>query len=277
MKRYLVRDMTMSLLPYDRSDSLQGDDSNAGSSSLDKASISLPLHVSREKLQIPALGDLLDRPRVNSLLSNSEQQYPATLMCGRSGTGKTALAARFALSRKNSAWYSLEPPDADWRSFAFGALSSFRGKQALTARTWRSIDGTKRPNKEKIDRFLETLFRPKRSLPSLFILDNVHYLFDAEWLKELFDQFFASIPASTHVLMLSRSKPPNPLWRLRSKQFLNVIDERIFAFNEAETIQLFDSFGLSSSIALQAHRYCFGKVSDLTSLCRSMTKDLSVR
>ncbi len=255
--------MSMSILSYDTSDSFYSTESITGSSSSTRTSDGLSLHISDRKFQIPAFHGLIDRPRIDVLLSKSVQNFPVTLVCGRSGTGKTALASAFASSRSDVAWYSVEPPDVDWRSFAGCALASVKGKDALTAKNRKAIERAGRSNAETMCIFLDTLFDPKRPLPSLFVIDNVHYVFESEWLRELFDQVAASVPESTSILMLSRSKPPNPLWRLRSKQLLNVIDERILAFNEREAIQLFRTSGLSRSAALDAHRKCFGNVSSL--------------
>ena len=61
----------------------------------------------------------------------------------------------------------------------------------------------------------------------LLVLDNVHHLFDAGWFPEFFRQMIISLGPETRLLMLCRSRPSAPLWRLRSKQMLNVIDETI--------------------------------------------------
>jgi hypothetical protein len=63
--------------------------------------------------------------------------------------------------------------------------------------------------------------------------------------------------------MLCRSKPPGPLWRLRSKQMLNVIDEKVIEFKLSETEDLFKRYGLSEALACAAHRPCYGRVARL--------------
>ena len=49
-----------------------------------------------EKLKVPVFENQILRPRLNELLAKSLAQFGATLITGRSGTGKTALAADFA-------------------------------------------------------------------------------------------------------------------------------------------------------------------------------------
>lgn len=83
-------------------------------------------HILKEKLTMPATDGVIARPRLATLLSNSIAKYPATLICGRAGTGKTSLAASFAATFKNVFWYTVESADVDWPVFAryfSGALS----------------------------------------------------------------------------------------------------------------------------------------------------------
>jgi ATP/maltotriose-dependent transcriptional regulator MalT len=60
----------------------------------------------------------------------------------------------------------------------------------------------------------------------LIVLDDIHHLFDAHWFGDFFNLLLYSLPAGSHLLMLCRSRPPGPVWRLRSKQMLDVLDER---------------------------------------------------
>lgn len=259
--------MMMSFLPFDASEPFTYPDSHAETLT-GAARIDFPrMYISYEKLQIPVAEGLIERPRLHSLLKNSTGEFPATLLSGRSGTGKTALAAEFARSFKTAAWYTIEPCDIDWRSFSSYALASVRKKSKFMAKTSQPNDFS-RSHTELVSEMLSRLITPK--FPSIFVLDNVHYLFDTAWFGEFLTQIVSTIPANSHVLMLSRSKPPNPLWRLRSKRFLNVIDERVFAFDEKETEQLFSSFGLPKDTALETQKRYFGKVSQMLSVARSL-------
>src|SRR6476469_7896251 len=53
-----------------------------------------------DKLRVPVSDREADkfvrRERLNTLLERSRTQFPATMISGRAGTGKTALAANFA-------------------------------------------------------------------------------------------------------------------------------------------------------------------------------------
>ncbi len=53
-------------------------------------------------------------------------------------------------------------------------------------------------------------------------------------------------------MLLGRSLPPTPLWRMRSKQTLCVVDETALAFTLAEARRLYASYGLSPERAESA-------------------------
>jgi len=191
-----------------------------------------------EKLKIPLAEGLVSRPRLLELLDRSIEQYGATLISGRAGTGKTTLAAEYARQARGSSWYTIEPADLDWREFSASFSASLFG----TRRPPRAGDGFA-ADPAGISSYLAATFgklaKRKRKTPKLIVLDNVHHLFDAPWFGEFFRQLIVSLDENARLLMLCRSKPPSPLWRLRSKQVLNVIEEDQLAFTPTETAELF--------------------------------------
>ena len=224
-------------------------------------------HILRGKLTIPRSASLIKRPRINSLLKKSVDQFPATLISGRSGTGKTCLAAGFAAARKNVSWYSVESTDVGWPVFSRHFAASLPSTVYENPKNAVFDSSEKVPSQTDIARFLVNRFSHAYIGPpvgtSLIVLDDIHHLFDAPWFGEFFNLLLYSLPPETHLLLLCRSKPPGPLWRLRSKQMLNVIDEKFIAFNVAETETLFKSLGISPTKAKKAHRDCFGRISKL--------------
>ena len=107
---------------------------------------------------------------------------------------------------------------------------------------------------------LETAEKDHRPL---LVLDGIHHLFDADWFGGFFNILQPSLSETADLLLLCRSKPPNPLWRLRSKQQLDVIDEKTLAFDRDETILLFKQVGRSQAEAVRIHAETFGRVSKL--------------
>ena len=254
--------MTMSFLPFDSSETISGPETFHIGTRSEPATKSVLLHIPREKLRIPSFRGLVKRPRVAELLKNSVTQFPATFVCGRSGTGKTASVASFAAKNGHAAWNSLEPPDVHWTSFANSTLAAVRGSRS-GRKKFGADELISRPDIKDISRFVDILFSPDRKQRELLVFDNVHYVFDTPWFREFFELLLPAIPESTHVIFISRSKPPFPVWRIRSKQFLKIIDEKIFAFDETETAKLFEMNGFPARLAPIAYQNCFGKVAHM--------------
>ena len=225
------------------------------------------MHVLREKLQIPRIRGVIKRKRVEDMLHKSLAQFPATLVSGRAGTGKTATAAGLARQADHAAWYSVESSDIEWNVFANYFGTSVLGAVKSKATVDSVLPDEIHVSQSAIATFLINLFAEAETdllhERLLIVLDGIHHLFDAEWFGEFFGLLLSSLPENVSLLLLCRSKPPNPLWRLRSKQQLNVIDEKLLAFNLAETVELVKRAGLSRSEAERAHSATFGRISKL--------------
>ena len=182
-----------------------------------------------EKLRIPEVENVRSRPRLIDLLDRAQGFAAATVLCGRAGTGKTFLAAEFCRKHKDPIWYSIEPADADWRSFSTYLTAAIFGKAGVNDDPVQHNAGN--TDAAVIAHFLaecmKGLQRESNGGCRLLVLDNVHHLYDAVWFPDFFNQLILTLAPNVHVLMLCRSKPQLPLWRLRSKQMLNVIDENV--------------------------------------------------
>lgn len=225
------------------------------------------VHVLREKLRIPRFRGLIKRPRLEEMLQKSLGQFPATLISGRAGTGKTTLAAEFARRRNRAAWYSVESSDIDWNVFAHYfvtcVLRAVKSKASVTDLLPEEIHASRPAIATSLVNVFAKVETELVHDPLLIVLDGIHHVFDADWFGEFFSLLLSSLPQNVNLLLLCRSKPPNPLWRLRSKQQLNVIDEKLLAFNLAETVELAKRNGRGRSEAEKAHAATFGRVSKL--------------
>ena len=232
------------------------------------------IHLFAEKLRVPEFKKNISRPRLNELLTKSSIQFGATLVCGRAGTGKTALAADFARKYKNVSWYSVESAESDWNTFSkYLTAGIFENN---SHKTLFGKDTESNSIQEKISKFLSKLFSQigaaYKNESLLIVLDDIHHVFDAEWFNDFLHLLIYSLLPNVNLLLLSRSKPSAPLWRLRSKQILNVIDEKLLALSVEETEQLYNNYGLNTEHAKKAHRDTFGRISKLKILKRNASK-----
>ena len=227
------------------------------------------VHLFAEKLSVPVLENYIERPRLNELLEKSLNQFGATLITGRTGTGKTSLAADFADQYGRVAWFSVESADGDWDVFSRYFSESFK-QLPVDRNIKQNAPETAAADSGAISPFVEGLLSrvdlPAGKMPYLLVLDDIHKVFDAPWFSEFFTSLLYSLTPEVHLIMLSRSNPPLPLWRLRSKQVLGVIDEKLLAFNLDETGRLLEKYDRPKKIAAQLQNKTFGRISRLITL-----------
>lgn len=228
----------------------------------------------RSKLRTPPASERLDRELLLGLLDRSRKNAAVTMLIGRAGSGKTALATDFVTRIDGHSWYSIDSSDADWNSFQsyFRAalLNDNKRRRRSTkfgeSRSELSIISS--PSELFADLTAALELRGKK-WPTILVLDGIHHLYDCRWFAEFFSVFIASIPHYSHVVMLGRSKPSTPVWRMRSKQVLNVIDEKLLAFSLAETQQLFSRRGFKDEMARNVHAATFGRPAEIMAFLES--------
>ena len=225
------------------------------------------VHILNEKLEIPHCAGLVDRPRLIEKLDRSLSHFAATLVSGRAGTGKTSIAAAYARTRKRVAWFTVESSDIDWNVFASYLAASVQRVAESKKAGGDSLQAVTNSSPAAMAVFLyviaSVLETDEKDDRPLLVLDGIHHLFDADWFGGFFNILQPSLSETSDVLLLCRSRPPNPLWRLRSKQQLDVIDEKTLAFERDETILLFKKAGHSPAEAVRIHAETFGRVSKL--------------
>ena len=225
------------------------------------------VHILTEKLEIPHCAGLVERPRLIQKLDRSLNHFAATLVSGRAGTGKTSIAAAYAQTRKSTAWFTVESSDSDWRVFASHLAASVLRAVGSKEAAGNSLPAITNSSPAAMAIFLyvigSVLETDEKDGRPLLVLDGIHHLFDAEWFAGFFSILQPSLSGIADLLLLCRSKPPNPLWRLRSKQQLDVIDEKTLAFDRDETILLLEQVGRSQTEAARIHAETFGRISKL--------------
>ncbi len=226
-----------------------------------------------DKITPSSLTDHLERPRLLAKLRESLETCTCTVISGRAGSGKTTLAADFAESCGRAvAWYKVDAPDADLRIFFEYLLASIRQqKPGFKGDSLQPLLDSGDPDDVTriADAFIFELLQAE--LPNLLVvIEDLHLVCDAPWVVPFFRRSLPLLPRNVHAVITSRTLPPAPLWRMRSKQSLAVIDEAELGFTRPEVIELFARYGLSKEQAGIALDHTHGRASALTSCVKSL-------
>jgi LuxR family maltose regulon positive regulatory protein len=225
-----------------------------------------------DKITPPAAAPRLSRERLLGQLGASLENCNSTIIQGRAGTGKTLLAADFARrSGRRVAWFKLDAPDSDLSAFIrylCAAIATTR--PGFGARTLAAL-------REQADvPALVTAFTYElleSDEPLLVIVDDWHLIYDAPWVVPFFGGVLPLLPPEVHFVLIGRSLPPTPLWRMRSKQTLCVLDEESLAFTLTEARRLFASYGLAPERAEELLLHTRGRANLLDAEARAIAGD----
>jgi len=224
-----------------------------------------------EKITPPVELPRVSRDRLLTTLGESLEGCNSTIIHGRAGTGKTMLATDFARrSGRRAAWYKLDAPDSELPAFLrhlCAAVATVRPAfgERLLERLGEQCGIDDVPL--AVEYFVHELLDSNE--PLLVVIDDLHLVYDAEWMVPFFRRLLPLLPPEVHVMLLGRSLPPTPLWRMRSKQTLCVLDESALAFTLAEARRLFASYGLPAERANAALVETRGRAAVLDSQARS--------
>ena len=208
-------------------------------------------HLVRTKLIPPRLTRrMLPRPRLTARLREA-LDYRLTVVQAGAGYGKTTALAMLA-EEAPTAWYYLDENDADPLTFLLHLIHTLRaclpeiGDRALsllegwepgeTGPSWTLI----------VDTLLNDIVHADAQ-PALLVLDDVHWLQDADETLSILDRLVDRAPPHLHVILSTRyplKLPSLVTWRARG-QVLE-IDKQTLAFEPEEIAALFrDRYGLA--------------------------------
>lgn len=197
----------------------------------------------------PARASLVPRPRLIKRLVNG-LRGPLTLISAPAGYGKTTLLSEWRAGDGGTvpvAWLSLESGDNDLRRFLqylLAALDPLRPGIEAAARSL--VQTAEHPDGEAVLTLTVNHFSCLVD-DSVLVLDDYHQIEDPTIHASL-TFLLEHIPPCLHLILLTRSDPPLPLARLRSRGRLTEIraDDLRFNNEEARTF-LNDLMGLNLS------------------------------
>lgn len=222
-----------------------------------------------DKITTPGEQPRISRARLLNTLHGSLANCTSTIINGRAGTGKTLLAADFARrSGRRVAWFKVDASDGDLQVFFKYLVESIRQwRPAFGQQNLMQLVETATLDDIPLlaEAFVYELLEQKGE-PLLIVVDDLHLVYDAEWVVPFFRRLLPLLPAEAHMLITGRSLPPAPLWRMRSKQTLCVIEEPTLLFTQLEATRLFSSYGLSEAQASAALNQTHGRASTLDAM-----------
>jgi LuxR family maltose regulon positive regulatory protein len=225
-----------------------------------------------EKIAPPQELPRLSRGRLLRTLDESLEDCNSTIIAARAGTGKTMLVNDFARrTGRGVAWYKLDAPDSELSVFLRHLCASVdaAGRPGFGAQTLErlGVEAGADDVPLAVEGFVYELSQSDE--PLLVVIDDLHLVYDAEWMVPFFRRLLPLLPPEAHFILLGRSLPPTPLWRMRSKQTLCVIDEPTLAFTPEEARALYATYGLTAAAAEAAQRETRGRAATLDARARA--------
>jgi LuxR family maltose regulon positive regulatory protein len=227
-----------------------------------------------EKIAVPSPRGI-SRQRLLGLLHKSLVSCTSTVISGRAGTGKTVLAAQFASNCGRSiVWYKVDAPEGELPVFFEYLVGSIQTQLPNFGRN-SLVPLVTLLTQEQISLLAEAFIyellqnEPK---PLLVVIEDLHLVCDSEWLVPFFHRLLPLLPPEVHMLITSRTMPPAPLWRMRSKQTLSVVEEDTLTFTTAEALELFESYGLNGEQACIALDHTNGRANALDNFAASLIR-----
>jgi LuxR family maltose regulon positive regulatory protein len=226
-----------------------------------------------DKITTPVELPRVSRRRLLDALHESTACCTSTVIHGRTGTGKTMLATDFAArSDRRVAWYKVDAPEVDRRTFLQYLVTAVRNQHPGFGRKTLALlsSSDEMPDAALLaESFVYEMTMLEADEPLLVVIDDLHLLYDAEWIVPFFGRLLPLLPVEAHMILIGRTLPPAPLWRMRSKQTLRVLDESALAFTLDEAGELFDSYGLPLKPAAQALAETWGRAAALDHAARA--------
>lgn len=166
----------------------------------------------------PHLSSLVLRPRLTSRIKAGASRR-LTLISAPAGFGKTTLIRAWSDEHEGNislAWLSLDTDDNDPRRFLAYFLAAVDiAKSGLTANASSLLESSRTVSHKAI---LVALINDATLIQEqlVVVLDDYHFI-SALTIHEMLTYLLDNLPSQLHLVILTRSDPPLPLARLRSR------------------------------------------------------------
>ncbi len=205
-----------------------------------------PFPITGAKIHPPLLrSDTLSRPRLNDWMDKAAQGR-VVLVVAEAGFGKTTFLGDWASkSTRGTAWYRLEPDDADWLVFLRHLVAAGReldpdfAAETMDLLLALGSGGPKAPDviatlvREYAD------FAPRLEGGLTLIFDDYHVIDSSAETEAIIRALIERTGPYFSIVVATRSMPHLPLGRLRSRGGVARLDGEDLCFDVPETDRLF--------------------------------------
>ncbi|MCC6805333.1 MAG: tetratricopeptide repeat protein [Anaerolineae bacterium] len=162
-------------------------------------------------------------------------QHKMTILCAPPGYGKTTLAAQFAQSLDCPvAWHTIEEPERDVPNLhakCIGALGEI-------VASVKSVEFTRTMSVAELAASVANHLRGAVKRDIVFVIDEVQVLSGSSAAELWLRTFATQLPATCHVIMISRTLPDLPLTELIARRELLAISQEALRFTTEEVQEL---------------------------------------
>jgi LuxR family maltose regulon positive regulatory protein len=154
-----------------------------------------------DKIIVPDEQASTQRLRLIRLLHESLESCVATIINGRAGTGKTTLATDLARhSARAVSWYKVDAADCDLRLF-WEYLSTTVAQQRKSLNTEHLLQPTETGESDRAELLAEAFvfqLSEGKYEPLLIVVDDLHLVYDADWVVPFFRRLLPLLPTDVH-------------------------------------------------------------------------------
>lgn len=227
------------------------------------------------KLRPPRLyASLIARPRLLPRL-DAGLQGKLTLLSAPAGFGKTTLVSQWVADRSTHqseqhpplpiAWVSLDPDDNDPVRFWCYVVTACQAFQATLGQSALALFHT--AQQPPLEAVLTLFLNELSQLPhkGILILEDYHVITSSQ-IHATVAFVLDHLPATLHLMMITRVDPPLPLARWRAHNDLNELHTADLRFSQQETLTFLQQimpFPLSREIILHLDAHMEGWVTGL--------------
>src|ERR1051325_3896969 len=164
-------------------------------------------HFIHDKIAVPMTVPRISRAHLLKRLTKNLYSANATILNGRAGSGKTMLALDFSRHVGRAvAWYKVDAVDNELQDFCEYLTAAIRRQRpSINATSLIELAATvDAGNAELLADALVFQISEAKGEPLLIVIEDLHQVYDADWVVALFPRFLPLFPVVVRVFFSCR-------------------------------------------------------------------------